>query len=247
MKTKILCGLCAVAVLLLSFSIFAAATHVNIKDDNAGVANLTPVSFGGFAGGNPSGIPGAGMMGGSRTTPEAGSGNGTMNGGMLPDGQGATDGGVVGGDGGTTDTPMQDPSNGDGVSNPDNGMTDGTNDGTENGTTDGNGAVDGTTDENGGIMDDVTDGVEDMLPETNVPDSDIGGAAPDTDGDGLTNTQDPDDDGDGLPDKADPDADGDKLDDTDESTGIVGIVLAVIIVLAIIVTILAVVPKKNKK
>ena len=102
-------------------------------------------------------------------------------------------------------------------------------------------------DENGGIMDDVTDGVEDMLPETNVPDTDIGGAAPDTDGDGLTNTQDPDDDGDGLPDQTDPDADGDKVDDTDESTGIVGIVLAVIIVLAIIVTILAVVPKKNKK
>lgn len=238
MKTKILCGLCAVAVLLLSFSIFAAATHVNIKDDNAGVLQMTPVSFGGFAGGNPSGIPGAGMMGGSRTTPEAGSGNGTMNGGMTPDGQGATNGGAVG-DNGTTDTPMENPSGGDNTpNNPDGGMTDGA----------GNGAVDGTTnDQNGGIMDDVTDGVEDMLPDTNVPDSDIGGAAPDTDGDGLTNTQDPDDDGDGLPDATDPDTDGDKVDDTDESTGIVGIVLAVIIVLAIIVTILAVVPKKNKK
>lgn len=239
MKTKILCGLCAVAVLLLSFSIFAAATHVNGKDNDAAAISLTAIRFGGSAG---KGMHGAGRMGRPRTTPEADSGNGTSDGGMTPDLPGTADDGVIGDNNGTVEPPMQDPSNGDNAPNtPNDGMTDGA----------GNGAVDGTVDgtqtDQNGVMDDVTDGVEDMLPETNVPDSDIGGAAPDTDRDGLTDEKDPDDDGDGLPDKVDPDADGDKLNDTDESTGIVGIVLAVIIVLAIIVTIFAVIPRKNKK
>ena len=234
MKKKILCGLCAAAVLLLSFSIFAAATHINIREDDTGIAQALPTNFGA----SPNGISGRGMMGGARTAPDGEYDNGTMNGGIIGGENGTPDGGVVGGENGTTDTPMGVLPGGDATPN---NPADG-----ENGTTN-DGINDGTNDENGGIIDDVTDGVEDMLPDTNVPDEDIGGAAPDNDGDGITNAGDPDDDGDKIPDAMDPDADGDKVDDTDEATGIVGIVLAVIIVVAIIAIILAVVPKKNKK
>lgn len=231
MKKKILCALCAAAVLLLSFSIFAAATHINISEDGVGVHEMTPLNFGRSS----RNIPKRGMMGGPRTNTEAPDGNGTMDGAIenTPNGNGTTDGGVVGGENGTTDTPMDSTPNGD--------MT-------PNDPVDGNnGTMDGTMDGNGGVIDDVTDGVEDMLPETNVPDTNIGGAAPDNDGDGITNAGDPDDDGDGLPDKVDPDEDGNGVNDTDQSTGIVGIVLAVIIVLAIIAVVIAVVPKKDKK
>ncbi len=107
----------------------------------------------------------------------------------------------------------------------------------------GSGATDNMGDPNGNG---TTDNMGDMtLPETNVPDPDIGGAKPDADSDGLSDATDPDKDGDGLANPVDPDADGDKIDDTEETTGIVGIIIAVIVVIAIIVVILALVPKKK--
>ncbi len=93
---------------------------------------------------------------------------------------------------------------------------------------------------------DTKDTTNDILPDTNVPDTDIGGAVEDSDNDGISDPKDTDDDGDGLPDAVDPDADGDKVDDTSETTGIVGIIIAVIIVVAVIAVIFALMPKKKK-
>ena len=234
MKKKILCALCAAAVLLLSLSIFAAATHINIREESTDVGAFTAVNFGRSS----RMLPKKGRMGDPKINAD------------TPDANGTTDGGVVGGENGTADTPMDgvpngdmtpsDPADGNGGMN--DGMNDDTNDGIVEDTTDG--IVEDTTD---GSVEDTTDGVQDMLPETNVPDTDIGGAAPDNDSDGITNAGDSDDDGDGLLDKVDPDADGNGVNDTDQTPGVVGIVLAVIIVLAIIAVILAVVPKKNNK
>ena len=87
----------------------------------------------------------------------------------------------------------------------------------------------------------------DMADGTNIPDEHIGGAVADNDGDHQPDAQDLDDDNDGTPDKADADADGDGLDDTDESTGMVGIVIAVLVVVAIIILVIAVLPRARKR
>lgn len=89
--------------------------------------------------------------------------------------------------------------------------------------------------------------LDSMLPETNVPDADIGGAVGDNDGDSVPDAVDSDDDNDGVRDPADSDADGDGVDDDDKRTGIVGIILAVVVVVAVIIVIIAVVPKKPKE
>ena len=85
-----------------------------------------------------------------------------------------------------------------------------------------------------------------LLPETNVPDANIGGAVGDNDSDSVPNAVDSDDDNDGIKDTIDSDANGDGANDDKKTTGIVGIVIAVIIVVAIIIVIIAVVPKKPK-
>ncbi len=96
--------------------------------------------------------------------------------------------------------------------------------------------------EDGGLI-----GDESLEDGTNIPDTDIGGAIKDDDGDGISNPTDSDDDNDGLSDAADSDADGNGRADADESTGIIGIVIAVIVVIAIIVLVIAVMPRAKKK
>ena len=117
--------------------------------------------------------------------------------------------------------------------------TDSVTDDTANDNTDN--VTDTTNDE--GLMGDET-------PEdgTNIPDTDIGGAVEDNDGDGVSDPTDSDDDNDGVLDPADTDADGDGTPDDTKTGGIIGIVIAVIIVIAIIVLVIAVMPRgKNKK
>lgn len=120
----------------------------------------------------------------------------------------------------------------------------------QNDTTDGttDGTMDGTTDGNGG-MNDGEGLLGDEVPEdgTNIPDTDIGGAVEDNDHDGIADGTDPDDDNDGVRDPVDTDADGDGVTDDNETTGMIGIVIAVIIVIAIIVLVIAVIPKARKK
>lgn len=117
-----------------------------------------------------------------------------------------------------------------------------TNNGTETDTNDGtNTETDGMTGNDGLIGDETPeDG-------TNIPDTDIGGAIADNDNDGLSNPADSDDDNDGVPDSADTDADGDGVKDDDETTGVIGIVIAVIVVIAIIVLVIAVIPRSRRK
>lgn len=107
--------------------------------------------------------------------------------------------------------------------------------------------TDTTTDTDG-----ITDGeglLGDETPEdgTNIPDTDIGGAVEDDDHDGLSDPVDSDDDNDGVPDSTDTDADGDGVKDDDETTGVIGIVIAVIVVIAIIVLVIAVIPRSRRK
>ncbi len=153
MKTKILCVVCAVAVLLLSLGIFVGAAHINAEP---------------------------------RMRSDMREGMGTENGGILGD---------------------KFPNSG---------------------------------------ADAPHDGENEMLPDPNVPDENIGGAVEDSDRDGISDPKDSDDDGDNLPDKLDPDADGDKVEDEREMTGVVGIVIAVIIVVAVIAVVFALMPKKKK-
>ena len=121
----------------------------------------------------------------------------------------------------------------------------------------GNGIVtDNVTNENGNMtpVPDQTESsptttegmMDEMIPDTNVPDADIGGAVGDNDGDSVPDAVDSDDDNDGVKDPIDSDANGDGTDDTEKTTGIIGIVIAVAAVVAVILVIIAVVPKKPK-
>lgn len=134
----------------------------------------------------------------------------------------------------------------------DQGVPDGTDQGgadTNGGDMNGDGANGGTatdtniadTDRNDGLM-------GDEVPEdgTNIPDTDIGGAVEDNDHDGVSDPTDPDDDNDGVRDPVDTDADGDGVEDSDETTGVIGIVIAVIVVIAIIILVVAVIPRARK-
>lgn len=105
--------------------------------------------------------------------------------------------------------------------------------------------------ENGTTNIGETDGIGDVtsempMPETNVPDDDIGGAVGDNDHDNVPDAVDSDDDNDGIKDPLDSDANGDGVDDEEKTTGIVGIVIAVVAVIAVIAVVIAVMPKKNK-
>ena len=114
---------------------------------------------------------------------------------------------------------------------------------------------DGTNDMTDGMTDEATD--EGGF-ETNVPDSDIGGALEDDDSDGISDPTDPDDDNDGTPDAVDsdadndgitddtdPDPDGDGVDESKMSGTVVGIIIAVLVVGAIAVLVYALMPKKK--
>ncbi len=118
----------------------------------------------------------------------------------------------------------------------------GTNDNTENNNN-------ATNDNMANDATDTTDSMplDSMLPETNVPDADIGGAVGDNDSDSVPDAVDSDDDNDGVRDPADSDANGDGVNDDEKRTGIVGIILAVVVVVAVIIVIIAVVPKKPKE
>ncbi len=134
-----------------------------------------------------------------------------------------------------------------------NGATNGANDNTmnNNGNTTNNndntmnGGNNNTTNDNNDTTESMP--LDSMLPETNVPDADIGGAVGDNDGDSVPDAVDSDDDNDGVRDPVDSDADGDGVDDEEKTTGIVGIILAVVVVIAVIIVIIAVVPKKPKE
>ena len=91
-------------------------------------------------------------------------------------------------------------------------------------------------------------GDESLVDGTNIPDTDIGGAVADNDGDGLSDPADSDDDNDGVLDPVDTDANGDGTADDSRTAGLIGIAVAVIIVIAIVILILAVMPRgRNKK
>ena len=109
------------------------------------------------------------------------------------------------------------------------------------------------------IVDGDTDGMtDDGMLDTNIPDSDIGGALEDNDGDGISDPTDSDDDNDGTPDVADSDADNDGItDDADTdpdgdgvneskmSGRVIGIVIAVLVIGAIAVLAYVLMPKKK--
>lgn len=83
--------------------------------------------------------------------------------------------------------------------------------------------------------------------ETNIPDTNIGGAVKDEDKDGVPDSSDPDDDGDGTPDVLET---TDKTDATDtngmnKKSTVIGIVIAGLVVAALVALIFAVMPKKK--
>ncbi len=222
MKTKILCVVCAAAVLLLSLGIFVGAVHIN-TEEKMSIQRTMPHMRGGMPG----------------DAPPIGGENNTTNGAIDGESGGSSgDNGIMGDNfpNGGADAPG-DGGTGDG----------GLNGGADGGVTDG--GMDGDMGDDGIAPDDMAppaDGTNEILPETNVPDTDIGGAVEDNDGDGVSDPKDTDDDGDGLPDAVDPDADGDKVEDERELTGVVGIILAVIIVIAVIAVVFDLMPKKKK-
>lgn len=143
---------------------------------------------------------------------------------------------------GEATVPNQDSTDGNGINddrndNMNNDITDGTNDGMNDGTND-------------GMNDDAADGIprdESLEDGTNIPDEDIGGAVADNDTDGISDAKDPDDDNDGIADQADTDRDGDGMVDKDETTGVIGIVIAVLVVIAIIILVIAVIPRAKRR
>ena len=107
-------------------------------------------------------------------------------------------------------------------------------------------------------LDEVTDMMDGM--ETNIPDSDIGGAVEDDDKDGLSNPTDSDDDNDGTPDGVDTDSDNDGVADSSDAdpdgdgkegssktAKTVGIVIAILAVGAIAILAFVLMPKREKK
>lgn len=124
-----------------------------------------------------------------------------------------------------------------------NGMT---NDNTNNNGTNNDNNMNGNAANDGNGMTESMP-MEELLPETNIPDADIGGAVGDNDSDSVPDAVDSDDDNDGVRDPADSDADGDGVNDEEKTTGIIGIILAVVVVVAVIIVIIAVVPKKPKE
>lgn len=122
-----------------------------------------------------------------------------------------------------------------------NGINDDRNDDMNNDITDGT---------NDGMNDDAADGIprdESLEDGTNIPDEHIGGAVADNDTDGIPDAKDPDDDNDGIADQADTDRDGDGMVDKDETTGVIGIVIAVLVVIAIIILVIAVIPRAKRR
>ena len=108
--------------------------------------------------------------------------------------------------------------------------------------------VDGAESGANDIIDGVESGIDKLESdlgidmETNIPDTDIGGAVADDDHDGIPDETDTDDDNDGIPDVAD------KTDsaDMDKKTSVIGIVIAGLVVAALVALIFAVVPKKKQ-
>ena len=119
-----------------------------------------------------------------------------------------------------------------------------------------------------GVESDMESGVDEMTDtadmmdgfETNIPDSDIGGALQDDDGDGISNPTDSDDDNDGTPDavdtdadndgvadRNDPDPDGDGKEGSAKSSKTIGVIIAVLAVGAIAVLAFALMPKRERK
>ena len=136
----------------------------------------------------------------------------------------------------------------------------------------GEGLEDGVNDITDGIesgVEDIVDGAESSADraessmdggfETNIPDSDIGGALKDDDGDGISNHVDSDDDNDGvsdasdtdadndgISDKNDPDPDGDGVDESKMSSTLMGIGIAVLVIAGAAILIYALMPKKKR-
>lgn len=113
--------------------------------------------------------------------------------------------------------------------------------------TDGTDGTDGPADDTADSTDEGLMGDESLEDGTNIPDSDIGGAVEDNDGDGISDPTDSDDDNDGVLDSVDTDANGDGKDDGTMTAGIIGIVVAVIVVIAVVILVIAVMPRGRKK
>jgi hypothetical protein len=132
--------------------------------------------------------------------------------------------------------------------------------------------VDGIIGDAESALDKMESGMnDDMGIETNIPDSDIGGALDDSDGDGISDPTDTDDDNDGVPDQTDTDADNDGIPDASDtdndndgipdasdsdpdgdgvkegkiSLKVVGIIIAVLVIGSLAVIVYAVSSKKK--
>ena len=124
--------------------------------------------------------------------------------------------------------------------------------------------IDGVESGAEGIMDgaeSIVDGVESDMHdgfETNIPDSHIGGALEDNDGDGISDPTDSDDDNDGVPDvtdtdrdndgisdKDDPDPDGDGVDESKMTSTLMGVGITVLAVAGVAILVYVLIPKKK--
>jgi hypothetical protein len=107
------------------------------------------------------------------------------------------------------------------------------------------------------IMDGVESDMHDGF-ETNIPDSHIGGALEDNDGDGISDPTDSDDDNDGVPDvtdtdrdndgisdKDDPDPDGDGVDESKMTSTLMGVGITVLAVAGVAILVYVLIPKKK--
>ena len=125
-------------------------------------------------------------------------------------------------------------------------------DGVESGAED---IIDGAESALDGVESDMDDGFE-----TNIPDSEIGGAVEDNDGDGISDPTDSDDDNDGVPDvsdtdgdndgvpdKDDPDPDGDGVDESKMSGTLMGVGIAILAVAGVAILVYVLMPKKKDR
>lgn len=125
-----------------------------------------------------------------------------------------------------------------------------------------NDIIDGVESGANDIIDGVESGANDIIDgdgfDTNIPDSNIGGAVKDDDSDGISNPTDPDDDNDGIPDALDsdadndgiiddedPDPDGDGVDESKLTGAVVGIIIIILAACAIAILVYALMPKKK--
>lgn len=117
-----------------------------------------------------------------------------------------------------------------------------------------NDIIDGVESGANDIIDGVESGIDKiesdmgMDMETNIPDTNIGGAVKDEDKDGVPDSSDSDDDGDGTPDilETTETTDVTDMNGMNKKSTVIGIVIAGLVVAALVALIFALIPKKKK-